>query len=156
MLMNVKRSSQRLAPSPRFLCNSMIMKNLYISCLIKTVRYWHGLESFYIKHSIFVTQKPWVAYSLRTVIGVTTAKGTQRAAFFIHFSIIMLHSTAIVYYVFGSITTVTGSQNYYEMAQGVIQLCRKSRHYLQHMYTYKHLFLTVLAFMDTRTILLLP
>ena len=39
MLMSGKRFSQKLAPSPRLLYHSMIMKNVYISSLVKTDRY---------------------------------------------------------------------------------------------------------------------
>ena len=54
---NVKFYIQRLDPSTQHFKILVTMTNSHFSCPAKTDRYWHGWESSYTSHSIFVISK---------------------------------------------------------------------------------------------------
>ena len=140
--------------SPTFIQFNDHEKFIYLkSCKDRQILAWFGkflYKSFYIRntkcHGSRIPSEQWSESRQQQV-----HKELPFYSFFNNY--VTFNGNCILCLCF--ITTVTDSHNCYEMTQGVIQLCRKSRHYLQYMYIYKHLFLKVLAFMDTRTILLL-
>ena len=140
--------------SPAFMLFNDHEKFIYLmSCKDRQILAWFGkflYKSFYIRntksHGSRIPSEQWSQSRQQQV-----HKELSSYSFFYNY--VTFNSNWIL--CLGFITTVTDSQNCYEMTQGVIQLCMKSGHYLQYMYIYKHLFLKVLAFMDTRNILLL-
>ena len=151
MLTSVKRF---LCYSPAFMLFNDHEQFIYVmSCKDRQILAWFGkflYKSFYIRntksHGSRIPSEQW---------SQSYSNMYRKSCHFIHlfYNYVTFNSNSIL--CLGFITTVTDSQNCYEMTQGVIQLCMKCGHYLQYMYIYKHLFLKALAFMDTRNVLLL-